>query len=167
MFDISFKLENIKVDGDIQISQKELEQIQFYTQKITMKEMDEYVEQNLSDLQKAALKYIQSTNELAGKVKILNQLFYRRKQIKEKIKNKSEEKNLAQHLEQINEQIRNIILTQTLLKNGVIQTAIFTQKMQEILGKTTELIYVYQSSSGQDVRLYKISNIQDIIKIQK
>lgn len=163
--DISFKLKEIKMDNnDINISQKQLDSILQYAQKISIKDLNNYVENDLSDLKKKALKYIKTTEELAFKTRLLNNLYNKRKQIKNLVK---KGQSLAYELQQNTQQIRQIVLTQGLLKSGVIQTAIFTKELQEKLGKSSQLIYIHQSKNGNEVRMYRINKIQDIIKIQK
>ena len=65
------------------------------------------------------------------------------------------------------EQINNINLTEIQLKDMIVETDLFTMALQKMLGKQTELIYIYQSKGGKIIEAYRINNIEDIIKIQK
>ena len=168
---ISFKIKDIKFPDNFftetGITQQEFKEIQKYTKKISVQNLNNYTKENLSEIKRAAYDYIEKISKLATTTSLLNSLLRKRKKITNQLKSNENDTKLATALEEANEKIKEIILGDEMLKRGVIETHKFTAFLHDKLGKTLQMVYVHESEDGTEVAMYKINNIQDIISIQK
>ena len=158
-------LQDIQSVGQIKLDQKVKKSIQKIIQENTTFSLQNFTKENLSNIKKSAYDYINTVSEISVKMRILSVLYNQRKNLRKKIEN--EQLALSQQYADNTERINAIHLTESKLREAELATLRFTAQLQLFLKQEIDIIYIYQSKNGKVIRPYRITNYQDILKIQK
>ena len=123
------------------------------------------IQEEISPLKRISLQYIDALKQT---LKEINTMLIRYQKLQENLKNLGKEDSLyAQEYAKTKQDINISFNFKNIYQDLIAITDIYTAEVQRTLNKNYQIIYVYQSKAANKIQVYKINDIEDLIKIRK
>lgn len=127
--------------------------------------INENIQEEISPLKQLSLQYIDNLKQVLKEIQIM---LIRYQRLQNSLKRLGKEDDFyAQEYAKIKQDISTSFNFKNVYQDLIAITDIYTAMIQKTLNKNYQIIYVYQSRAANVVQVYKINDIEDLIKIRK
>ena len=123
------------------------------------------IQEEISPLKQLSLQYIDTLKQVLKEIQIM---LIRYQKLQNSLKRFGKEDDFyVREYAKIKQDINTSFNFKNVYQDLIAITDIYTAMIQKTLNKNYQIIYVYQSRAANKIQVYKINDIEDLIKIRK